>query len=531
VRVLRIGGLQMGKKFYFVLLSACAEACFAQAPFITSVVGGADYSDGEMVGIPLGSIFTIYGTGLAPSTAQAQAVPLPTTLNGVTAQISSAASGGSVLGVCPLWYVSPTQINAVLLSSLTPGLYYVSILAGSSQSQAWGFLATSGRFASFSQSGQGAGPAVVQQYDSSGGPFLNQLTNAAPPGSVLVLWGTGLGPLPSGSDASAPPVGTIRNDVTVYVDGVAATPFYAGRAPGLPGVDQINVALPSGITPRCFAPLQVVTGTAASGIYTVALSSGSSVCTSEFGLSPAALARLQAGGVVQGAILTLSSVTYSLEIYQTAGAEIDQYDTIHLAAFALEAYGAPANGTGTCGFYGPSPAQPLSSAPPAASPVIAGPSGCTWVSGFQVSPGCPASSFAFSGPGYNATGTFQPPMTPTTIANLSAQWTAQGLAVTWSANLNAAGVATLTFGSSQALLPQPFGPGLESTTVICTTNATDTPFVLPAAYAADAFRYAIPMPAELTLTATIDQVFPASGPLDFVLVRTVDSVSAAATIN
>jgi len=183
----------------YLLLIATTAACFAQGPSVVLVVGGADYSDAVSVGIPLGSIFTIEGSDLAPSVAQATGLPLPTTLNGLTVQIWDSA-GSAVLGVCPLWYVSPTQVNAVLPSSLAAGTYdlSVSILTASPfgniplSTPRVQILATNGRFAPFTLGSRGFGPAVVQQYDSAGGPFLNQLTAAAPTGSVLVLWGTGL---------------------------------------------------------------------------------------------------------------------------------------------------------------------------------------------------------------------------------------------------------------------------------------------------------------------------------------------------
>jgi hypothetical protein len=71
-------------------LMAAAAGCFAQGPAFPSignVVGGADYTNAAYVGIPLGSIFTMMGGGLAPSPAQATALPLPTSLNGATVKL------------------------------------------------------------------------------------------------------------------------------------------------------------------------------------------------------------------------------------------------------------------------------------------------------------------------------------------------------------------------------------------------------------------------------------------------------------
>lgn len=62
---------------------------------------------------------------------------------------------------------------------------------------------------------------------------VNNVTNPAASGSVIAMWGTGL----SGN-------GTI----TANIGGQnISTPYYAGPAPGLPGVQQVNLVIPSGL--------------------------------------------------------------------------------------------------------------------------------------------------------------------------------------------------------------------------------------------------------------------------------------------
>lgn len=70
---------------------------------IFAVVNAASYD----AGVAPGSIISIFGTGLASQTAQAASVPLPATLGGTSVTISG-------LGNVPLYFVSPTQINAVV---------------------------------------------------------------------------------------------------------------------------------------------------------------------------------------------------------------------------------------------------------------------------------------------------------------------------------------------------------------------------------------------------------------------------------
>ena len=521
-------------------LMAVAAGCFAQGPTFPSigyVAVGADYA--ALVGIPLGSIFSIVGGGLAPSPAQTTALPLPVSLNNVTVNLWDATSGGNFLGACPLWYVSPSQINAVLLSSLPAGRYYLSVSTlmptpvGTSypvESSRVQIMATTGRFAPFTVGSRGFGPAVIQQYDAQGGPFLNQFTSAAPAGSILTLWGTGLGPLPSGSDANATEPQTLRTDVTVYVDGIAATPTYAGRSPYLPGVDQINFALPPGVAPRCFVPIQVVTGGAASQIDTVAVSSGPDLCTSEFGLSSAALARLDAGGTVQAAVLNLVSTTaqWSGNVSQTAEAWAGQYDSAYLALLALGAHGAPVKGGAICSQGPPAlfSSGGLNTSTGVPSPVVGQP-GCSW----QFSPlgsillgqgACLASFFTFAGPPFSAGGAFPAPKGATSIASFSAQQSVRQITATWTASAAPGDLVYLTFGSFYDSISL-FGSQQYSAEVSCLASPTDTPFALAPYDVAYAQQYSIPTAPSMSLVTTTDQVFPATSPFDFVLVRTANS--------
>ncbi len=64
---------------------------------------------------------------------------------------------------------------------------------------------------------------------------VNSASNGAAPGSIIAMWGTGL----SGS-------GTI----TANIGGQnIATPYYGGPAPGIPGVQQVNLVVPTSLAP------------------------------------------------------------------------------------------------------------------------------------------------------------------------------------------------------------------------------------------------------------------------------------------
>ncbi|HEV2689595.1 MAG TPA: hypothetical protein VGV35_13625, partial [Bryobacteraceae bacterium] len=87
--------------------------------------------------------------------------------------------------------------------------------------------------------------------------------------------------------------------------GYSITPLYSGRAPGLPGVDQINFTLPTTppIPDGCSLLVQVQIGanvqtTAA----TIAKSSNDPVCHHPYALSTDQLSALQSGGTMKAAI-------------------------------------------------------------------------------------------------------------------------------------------------------------------------------------------------------------------------------------
>lgn len=75
------------------------------------------------------------------------------------------------------------------------------------------------------------------------GFVLNSADAPAAAGSVLMLFGTGFGSLAGMDESGLEWLATIP---TVTVGGLAAEVLFAGAAPGLPGVTQINVRIPAG---------------------------------------------------------------------------------------------------------------------------------------------------------------------------------------------------------------------------------------------------------------------------------------------
>jgi hypothetical protein len=155
---------------------------------------------------------------------------------------------------------------------------------------------------------------------------LNRLLDPAMPGDALVIWGAGLGQHTS-------------DDVTAFIGGLAVTPFYAGPAPGLPGVDQINLLLPEGVATRCFVPFVIQVAGQDSPVYTLSIGDARGLpCQAEITLDPAGLTALDQGGTIQLTVLSLLSKPDRSS--QFAEAWVGEYDSALLSV--LVNYDEPA---------------------------------------------------------------------------------------------------------------------------------------------------------------------------------------------
>ncbi len=136
-------------------------------------------------------------------------------------------------------------------------------------------------FGIFTKSNGGYDAALAQVWRDP--PSLAGLTNPVRAGDWVTLWGTGLG--------------TARS-ATIDVGSILAEASYAGPAPGLPGVDQINFQFPAGVSDDCYIPITVTAGGRESNTPSLATASAPGPCPHRLGLSAAALATLDQNGRV-----------------------------------------------------------------------------------------------------------------------------------------------------------------------------------------------------------------------------------------
>lgn len=113
----------------------------------------------------------------------------------------------------------------------------------------------------FTMNGAGNGQGAILNEDET----INSATNPAARGSIVALFGTGQGqtdPAWPADELASAPYPQIAGTVTVKIGGQTADVLYAGAAPTLAAVFQVNVRIPAGIQPGTQVPVVVNIGSA-----------------------------------------------------------------------------------------------------------------------------------------------------------------------------------------------------------------------------------------------------------------------------
>jgi len=226
-------------------------------PNITSVVNAGDFG----ADIAPGGLISVFGTQLSPVNMASSEIPLPTAL---------ANSCLSVNGLpVPVLFVSPTQVNAqmpfqaigdVTLILRTPGGISNTFNLVIQPDAPAVFLATVGPETNI--------PTVVRNDD-------NKLVTPSHPihrksNTPLVIYLTGLGQtspaVVSGQPSPSNPLARTLVQPKVSLGGVELPVLYSGLAPGMVGVDQINVSVPFNVPDGMSVPLVITQGSVSTTI-------------------------------------------------------------------------------------------------------------------------------------------------------------------------------------------------------------------------------------------------------------------------
>jgi uncharacterized protein (TIGR03437 family) len=220
--------------------------------------------------IAQGSIFSIYGTNLGPAAASAS-YPLPVSFGGVTVQITAGGNSYNAF----LQFVSASQINAVLPSGVPAGPATLTVTFNGSAGQPASFNVAATQPGIFFQP---PNAAVAQNVASATDYPLNAPTAPAKPGQIVILWGTGLGPI-GVPDNDAPGAGDMTGvPVTIAVGGIPAQRLYAGRAPGVAAVDNVYFTVPDVVPYGCQVPVAITAAGAPANTTSIAITSDGTPC-------------------------------------------------------------------------------------------------------------------------------------------------------------------------------------------------------------------------------------------------------------
>jgi uncharacterized protein (TIGR03437 family) len=168
---------------------------------------------------------------------------LPTTSGGSTVTFDGVAA--------PIYYVSDRVVSVQAPTSLNTGaLTRIQVVSSPGSSLAVPLIASTtnpGVF-TYEAGGPGQARAINQDGTPNGDGTILGTDKPAPPGSVIQVYATGLGAVTPSVAAGTPtpssPLSATVSPVTATIAGRTATVLFAGLAPGLVGVYQVNLMVP-----------------------------------------------------------------------------------------------------------------------------------------------------------------------------------------------------------------------------------------------------------------------------------------------
>jgi uncharacterized protein (TIGR03437 family) len=249
----------------------------AQTVFPRGIVNAASFVAPGLPGggIAQGSVFSIFGAGLGPSSSPPlTSFPLATTLGGVSIKVSQ---GGTSVSAIPL-FVSPGQINAIMPSNAPLGLDSVQVTFNGKTGNSSPVRVAASSVGIFAVNQAGTGPVAAFNFISQASQPLNTNQAAAQPGQVVTIYGTGLGPA-IGSDNTAPVVQNLPVNTQVSVGGQPASLLYYGRTSCCAGIDQVIFTVPTTVATGCWVPVFIQTnGAIVSNVVTIAIANSGANC-------------------------------------------------------------------------------------------------------------------------------------------------------------------------------------------------------------------------------------------------------------
>jgi uncharacterized protein (TIGR03437 family) len=205
----------------------------------TGIVNAASFAP-FTAGVSNGEFLAIYGTNLAPSTMVASSVPYPTTLNGVQVLINGAPA--------PIYYVTSGQLAVIVPGANPYILANIQVINNGTLSNTVTVPVNKTTPGVYTIPSGGLGSAAAVHTNGQ----IVTASNPAAPGESIELFATGLGSAyPTVADGAAPPISPLSyttNTITADIGGTSASVLFAGLAPTLAGLYQINLTVPTTLT-------------------------------------------------------------------------------------------------------------------------------------------------------------------------------------------------------------------------------------------------------------------------------------------
>ena len=234
----------------------------AQTPAINAggIVNAASFDPGQP--LAAGSLVAIFGTQLAPGLAQADTVPLSTSLSNVSVSFNGIAA--------PLDFVSAGQINAQIPYETLPpggsGTINVTVTNAGAVSAPEPIVINPVAPGVFAVNGHAIAIIATDPSDprygtlaAPSGSIPGLTTSPAHANDVLIVYATGLGAVTPAVQSGHDSLDQLRTTVltpTVLMGNVPSPLYFSGLTPQFPGVYQVNVGVPQ-VTPGNAVPLQV----------------------------------------------------------------------------------------------------------------------------------------------------------------------------------------------------------------------------------------------------------------------------------
>jgi len=420
-------------------------------------------------GIAPGSLFIVKGSGLADPNAQAlplqssSGAGLPTTLNNTSVKVSV---NGTI--TTPAFYYAIASQLAMVLPSNTPvgtGTLTVTTSGISSAAFTIQVVANAMGFDAYYGTGSGLGVAV----NTADGSLYNY-NNSIPPGTTVLMFGSGLGADAARDTQYVPAAFSINSLAHIYVGGADATIVYQG-ASGFPGLNQVNVTIPVNAPKGCNVS---VVGVNAAGTPTnyITLPIGNGPCSDPaFGTSGSVFQTLSGQTTVKSGFVGIS---HSISPAPTGGGT----QTTDIAFATFQSYTGAAFGSASSSVSpgGCTVNQSLAATGATGTALDAGtsisvngPGGNATLTGIPQIPGYyyaqlasgfispSGGTYSFAGTGGKDVGAFNasvvypsPALTWTNQGSLGAITRASGMQITW--NGGAPGSFVVVTGSSTALV-------------------------------------------------------------------------------